>query len=53
MIEYKTIGYIALGTLAAYITLRVMGQRAINKLINAELEHVINHKDHKVKGKYE
>jgi len=53
MIDYKIYGIIALGLLAIYVALKLAGQWAVNKLIRAEFEHVLNHKEHKVKGRYE
>jgi len=50
--EYKIFGYIALGLLALYFALRMAGQYAVNKLVKAEFDHVLNHDEHKVKGRY-
>lgn len=51
--EYKILGYIALGLLGVYIGFKLLGQYAINKLIRAEFDHVINSNEHKVKGRYD
>jgi len=54
---YKTIGYIALGVAAAYVTMRITfhmaGQRAMRKNIQAEFDHVLHSDEHKAKGRYE
>ncbi len=52
MIEYKTIGYIAIGLIAIYFAVRIAGQMAIRKLIRAEFDHVVNSDEHKVKGRF-
>jgi len=51
-LEYKIIAYVALGLTAVYIALRLGAQWAANKLIDAEFEHVLNHENHKVKGRF-
>ena len=51
--DYKIYGYIALGLIAVYLAIRLAGQWAINKLIRTEFEHVLNSKEHKVKGRFE
>jgi len=53
MIEYRTVGYIALALITIYIALRMFGQHAINKLVKAELDHVVHSDKYKVKGRYE
>jgi hypothetical protein len=50
--DYRAIGYIALGMLALYITLRLMERYALRKLVQVEYEHVLNSDEHKVKGRY-
>jgi len=50
---YKIIGYIALAVIAAYIGLRIAGERAFKKVVESELNHVLHGKEHKVKGRYE
>jgi len=52
MMEYRIIGYIALGIIGAYIVLRIVGQLAFKKIIRTELETVLHDEKHKVKGKY-
>ena len=53
MIDAKVYAYVALGLLAIYVGLRLFGQWTINKLVRAEFEHVLNHDEHKIKGKFE
>lgn len=51
--DYRAIGYIALGMLALYIALRLMERYALRKLVQVEYEHVLNSDEHKVKGRYQ
>jgi len=50
--EYKIFAYVAVGIVAVYFAIRMAGQWAVNKLVNAEFEHVLNHEEHKVKGRF-
>jgi hypothetical protein len=50
--DYRTIGYIALGMLALYMTLRLIERYALRKVVQVEYEHVLNSDEHKVKGRY-
>lgn len=51
--DYKIVGYIAAILLTIYIAIRLAGQWAVNKLVRAEFEHVLNHENHKVKGRFQ
>jgi hypothetical protein len=51
--EYKIIAFVAGGLIALYIAVRLLGQYAFGRLIDAELGHVLNADEHKVKGRYE
>lgn len=51
--EYKIIGYVLIGLLALYLGVRLLGQYAFRKLVQAELDHVVTSDDYKVKGRYE
>ena len=51
--DYKIFAYIGIGLVIAYLALRLMGQLAVTKLVRAELDHVVNHDDHKVKGRFQ
>lgn len=51
--DYEVISYVAFGVLAVYIAIRLFGQRTVNKLVQDELNHVMNSDEHKVKGRYE
>ena len=53
MIEYKTLTYIVIGLLGLYLAFRIAEQRLINKIVRAELEHVIKSNEHKVKGRFQ
>lgn len=50
--DYNAIGYVALGLLAIYLTLRFMEQYAFKKIARTEVEHILNSDEHKVKGRY-
>jgi hypothetical protein len=50
--DYKIYGYVALGLLAVYLAIRAAGEYAVKKLVRAEFDHVLNHEEHKVKGRY-
>jgi len=51
--EYKIYLYIAMGLIGIYVAMRMAGQWAVNKLVQAELESVLNNDENKVKGRYE
>ncbi|VVB81281.1 Uncharacterised protein [uncultured archaeon] len=51
--EYKIIAFVAGGLIALYIAIRLLGQYAFGRLVNAELSHVVHGAEHKVKGRYE
>lgn len=51
--EYKIIGYIAIGLLAFILIRRVLINWAISKLVKSEFSHVLNHPDYKVKGRFD
>jgi len=51
--DYRIIGYVALGVLALFIVRRLTIRWLINKFIRAEMNHVLNHPDFKVKGRFE
>ncbi len=50
--DHRIIGYVALGLLVIYLALRFMEQYAFKKIVRAEVEHVLNSDEHKVKGRY-
>ncbi len=50
--EYRTLLYIILAVMIVYIALKQFSQLAINKIIKAEIESVLNKKEHKVKGRF-
>jgi hypothetical protein len=50
--DYRAIGYVALGLLALYLALRLMERYALQKIVQVEYEHVLNSDEHKVKGRY-
>lgn len=51
--DFKIIGYVALALIGLWMALRIIGQRAINKLIENEFDHVVHSDKHKVKGRFE
>ena len=51
--DYRIIAGIAVGLIVCYVALRLLGQYAWGRLINAELSQVIHGDEHKVKGKYD
>ena len=51
--EYKLIVYVLVGLVALYVGLRLFGQYVFNKLVQAELDHVVASEDYKVKSRYE
>jgi len=51
--ETKIIAYIALALLVIYLAMRFMEQYAFKKIVRAEVEHVLNSDEHKVKGKFQ
>jgi hypothetical protein len=50
--EYKIIAYAAIALVAIYVAIKLAGQWAINKVVQAEFEHVLNNEEHKVKGRF-
>ncbi len=52
-LDWRVIGIIALVFFGLAITLRLLGQFALQKVVMLEFEHVINSDEHKVRGKYE
>ncbi|HLC33148.1 MAG TPA: hypothetical protein VJJ82_04945 [Candidatus Nanoarchaeia archaeon] len=54
LIEYvRYIGYALLAMLAAYFTLRLLGERAISRIVQKEVDDVVNGEEYKVKGRFE
>ncbi|MEM3154398.1 MAG: hypothetical protein QW165_02395 [Candidatus Woesearchaeota archaeon] len=51
--DYRIIGYVALGMLALYIGFCLMERYALRKLAQMEYERILNSDEHKVKGRYE
>jgi hypothetical protein len=51
--EYKILGITVIVLAAIYVAIRLAGQWAFSKLIKTEFEHVLNHEEHKVKGRYD
>ena len=51
--EYKIIAFVAGGLIALYLAVRLLGQYAFGRLVDAELSQVIHGDEHKVKGRYE
>ena len=50
--EYKIIAFVAGGLIALYLAVRLLGQYAFGRLVDAEFSHVLNADEHKVKGRY-
>ena len=51
--EYKLIGYAALGLFALFFLLRLVGYLAFSKLVASEFEHIIASDEHKTKGRFD
>ena len=50
--DYRIFVYAGIGLVALYVAIRLLGQYAFGRLVNAELGHVLNAEEHKVKGRY-
>ncbi len=51
--DYRFIAYGVIGLIVLYAAIRLLGQYALGRLVNAELSHVIHGDEYKVKGKYD
>ncbi|MCX6708857.1 MAG: hypothetical protein NTW67_04405 [Candidatus Woesearchaeota archaeon] len=50
--DYRILAYVGIGLIALYLAVRLLGQYAFGRLVDAEFSHVLNADEHKVKGRY-
>ena len=50
--DYKMYAVIGTALIAIYLTIRIFGQMAFNKLVRAEVEQVLTSDENKVKGRF-
>lgn len=51
--ELRIVGYVALGLIAIYVSLRLLAERAVKRLIRSELDSVVSGDEFKTKGRFE